>query len=87
MKKLLFLFVIITGIAAIAAAQTVGAGAFRQEGTASWYGFEFDGKPTASGEIFSSALYTAAHPVWTVSSSEGIQESASTRYWNQRFQS
>ena len=67
MKKLLFLFVIITGLAAIAAAQTAhvpqaGAAAFRQEGTASWYGFEFDGKPTASGEIFNSAMYTAAHP-------------------------
>jgi rare lipoprotein A len=35
---------------------------FRQEGIASWYGSEFDGRPTASGEIFNSALFTAAHP-------------------------
>ncbi|MDR2133743.1 MAG: septal ring lytic transglycosylase RlpA family protein [Treponema sp.] len=35
---------------------------FRQEGIASWYGTEFDGRPTASGEIFNSALFTAAHP-------------------------
>jgi len=35
---------------------------FRQEGIASWYGREFDGRPTASGEIFDSSLLTAAHP-------------------------
>ncbi|MDR2135473.1 MAG: septal ring lytic transglycosylase RlpA family protein, partial [Treponema sp.] len=35
---------------------------FRQEGIASWYGAEFDGRPTASGEIFNASLYTAAHP-------------------------
>jgi len=35
---------------------------FRQEGIASWYGKEFDGCPTASGEIFDSSQLTAAHP-------------------------
>jgi len=35
---------------------------FRQEGIASWYGREFDGRPTASGEIYDSSLLTAAHP-------------------------
>lgn len=35
---------------------------FRQEGIASWYGSEFDGKATASGEIFDSKQLTAAHP-------------------------
>jgi rare lipoprotein A len=35
---------------------------FRQEGIASWYGAEFDGRPTASGEVFNSSQYTAAHP-------------------------
>jgi rare lipoprotein A (peptidoglycan hydrolase) len=35
---------------------------FWQDGIASWYGAEFDGRPTASGEIFDSSLYTAAHP-------------------------
>ncbi|MDR1239879.1 MAG: septal ring lytic transglycosylase RlpA family protein [Treponema sp.] len=39
-----------------------GGQIFRQEGIASWYGTEFDGRPTASGEIFNSALLTAAHP-------------------------
>jgi len=35
---------------------------FRQDGIASWYGREFEGRPTASGEIFDSSLLTAAHP-------------------------
>jgi len=35
---------------------------FRQEGIASWYGTQFDGRPTASGEIFDSTQFTAAHP-------------------------
>jgi rare lipoprotein A len=48
-----------------AAAQAYPAPAgdtFRQEGIASWYGTEFDGRPTASGEIFNSSMLTAAHP-------------------------
>jgi len=32
-----------------------------QVGTASWYGRDFDGKPTASGETFNMYQYTAAH--------------------------
>jgi rare lipoprotein A len=35
---------------------------FKQEGIASWYGREYDGRPTASGEIFDSSQFTAAHP-------------------------
>jgi rare lipoprotein A len=35
---------------------------FRQEGIASWYGIEFAGKLTASGEIFNPDDMTAAHP-------------------------
>jgi rare lipoprotein A len=35
---------------------------FRQEGNASWYGNEFEGRRTASGEIFNSSMLTAAHP-------------------------
>jgi len=42
--------------------QAQEAGVFRQEGIASWYGKEFDGRPTASGEIFDSSKLTAAHP-------------------------
>jgi rare lipoprotein A len=34
---------------------------FRQEGIASWYGTEFAGRATASGEIFDPAKLTAAH--------------------------
>ncbi|MCS7205469.1 MAG: septal ring lytic transglycosylase RlpA family protein [Leptospiraceae bacterium] len=34
---------------------------FDEEGIASWYGKEFDGRPTASGEIFDSKKLTAAH--------------------------
>ncbi|MDR2370294.1 MAG: septal ring lytic transglycosylase RlpA family protein, partial [Treponema sp.] len=55
--------VLFFGAAVFAAAQEAGTGLFRQEGIASWYGPEFDGQPTASGEIFNSALFTAAHPV------------------------
>ena len=36
--------------------------AFVEEGEASWYGPGFDGKPTASGEIFDQDDLTAAHP-------------------------
>ena len=39
-----------------------GAETFRQEGIASWYGKEFDGRPTSSGEIYDSSKLTAAHP-------------------------
>ncbi|MBI3396795.1 MAG: septal ring lytic transglycosylase RlpA family protein [Spirochaetia bacterium] len=34
---------------------------FEQSGTASWYGRDFDGKRTASGEVFDSRKLTAAH--------------------------
>ena len=60
MKRLSFLILIFTGIVAISVAQT--ADPVRQEGMASWYGQEFAGRPTASGEIFNPAMYTAAHP-------------------------
>jgi rare lipoprotein A len=40
----------------------LGASAFREEGIASWYGTEFEGHPTASGELFNPAQLTAAHP-------------------------
>jgi rare lipoprotein A len=41
--------------------QAVKAKAY-QVGTASWYGEDFDGKPTASGEDFDMYDMTAAHP-------------------------
>ncbi len=37
------------------------SGDFNEVGTASWYGRDFDGKPTASGEIYDSRKLTAAH--------------------------
>jgi len=61
MKRFFFLILIVTGIVTFTAAQTADSG-FKQEGVASWYGKEFEGKPTASGEIFNPDLYTAAHP-------------------------
>ena len=36
-------------------------GDFNEVGTASWYGRDFNGKPTANGEIFDSRKLTAAH--------------------------
>jgi rare lipoprotein A len=63
MKKIV-MFIVSGFIAAAFCAgqsQTPGS-AFRQEGIASWYGAEFEGRPTASGEIFDPNQYTAAHP-------------------------
>jgi len=42
--------------------QAQDAEIFKQEGIASWYGKEFEGRPTASGEIFDASQLTAAHP-------------------------
>lgn len=42
--------------------QAQEAEVFRQQGIASWYGREYEGRPTASGEIFDSSQLTAAHP-------------------------
>jgi len=36
-----------------------------EKGMASFYADEFDGKPTASGEPFSSSARTAAHRTWS----------------------
>jgi rare lipoprotein A len=67
MKRIsIFIFAICFGIMYVqyTAAQSSSGSAetFRQEGIASWYGTEFDGRPTASGEIFDSSRLTAAHP-------------------------
>jgi len=37
------------------------ASGYEAEGLASWYGGEFDGRPTASGEIFDENGLSAAH--------------------------
>jgi rare lipoprotein A len=64
MKRIIALFITGLTLAAFCAAQTESSryGIFRQEGIASWYGQEFAGRPTASGEIFNPRQLTAAHP-------------------------
>jgi rare lipoprotein A len=62
MKRLTILLFLVVGITMFSAAQIPGFEPFRQEGIASWHGRDFDGRATASGEIFDSALFTAAHP-------------------------
>lgn len=41
---------------------------YQQTGTASWYGADFHGRPTASGELFDSEALTAAHPTLPIPS-------------------
>ncbi|MDR1787954.1 MAG: septal ring lytic transglycosylase RlpA family protein [Treponema sp.] len=60
MKKLIPVLMI--ALAFDAGAATPQDTAYKQEGIASWYGAEFEGKPTASGETFDSKNLTAAHP-------------------------
>jgi len=62
MKRYIFALFILLVVVVFSAAQTANDGSFRQEGIASWYGKEFEGKPTANGEIFNPSLFTAAHP-------------------------
>ena len=40
----------------------VGESATAMRGTASWYGEQYAGRPTASGELFDPNAITAAHP-------------------------
>jgi rare lipoprotein A len=66
MKKIFLVFIalFVTVFVPFYVQAQSGAGAdiFRQEGIASWYGVEFEGRPTASGEIYDSSQLTAAHP-------------------------
>jgi rare lipoprotein A len=64
MKKTETIIIFCLLIAVSAGAQTPlpENGGFRQEGLASWYGAEFAGRPTASGQIFDPSKFTAAHP-------------------------
>jgi rare lipoprotein A len=62
MKRNIFALLFLSVIVVFSAAQTTNNEPFRQEGIASWYGKEFEGKPTANGEIFNPSLFTAAHP-------------------------
>jgi rare lipoprotein A len=66
MKRIILFCVCALSLAALCAAQSSQVSRvapFRQEGIASWYGAEFDGRPTASGETFNASGLTAAHPV------------------------
>jgi rare lipoprotein A len=62
MKRYIFALLTLLVVVVFPAAQTANNDAFRQEGIASWYGKEFEGRPTANGEIFNPSLFTAAHP-------------------------
>jgi rare lipoprotein A len=64
MKKIVTIIALGLLIAVSAGAQAPlpENGGFRQEGLASWYGAEFAGRPTASGQIFDPTQLTAAHP-------------------------
>lgn len=60
------------------------APAWSQEGLASWYGGGdgFDGKPTASGEIFDTFQFTAAHrdlPIGTIVDVTNVDTGATAR--------
>ena len=68
------------------AADSLSASSARwtEEGVASWYGGDdgFEGKPTASGEIYDSSLLTAAHrelPLGTVVEVLSVQNGQSVR--------
>jgi rare lipoprotein A len=62
MKRIIPSIVMGLFVCALCAAQVSENGSFIQEGIASWYGAEFEGRPTASGEVFRVSQLTAAHP-------------------------
>jgi rare lipoprotein A len=63
MKRIYFItLLILTTLIIPYYSQAQESGNFKQEGIASWYGREFDGRLTASGEVFDSSQMTAAHP-------------------------
>ncbi|MDR0707853.1 MAG: septal ring lytic transglycosylase RlpA family protein [Treponema sp.] len=59
MKKFVLIIIEVLVFTLVCNAQ---AATFQEDGIASWYGTEFDGQTTASGETFNSNDYTAAHP-------------------------
>jgi rare lipoprotein A len=55
--------------------------AFEQEGLASWYGGKFQGRQTASGEVFDTNQFTAAHkglPFGTIVKVTSLESGLST---------
>ena len=77
---LISIFMIIMTAVLAVQAQTPDSGAFRQEGIASWYGGAYDGKPTASGEIYDSTKLTAAHPTLPFGSIVTITNTFNSRH-------
>jgi len=61
-KKCIILTILLVSVIVPFQLMAQSTDVFRQEGIASWYGREFEGRPTASGEIFDSSQLTAAHP-------------------------
>jgi rare lipoprotein A len=70
MKKIIFAFFtgFIFTVLCFSQARTgeINKGFFYQEGIASWYGSEFNGRPTASGEAFNDSELTAARAILPV---------------------
>jgi len=62
MKKIYLVFFVLTALIVPYYLTAQAVENFKQEGIASWYGREFEGRPTASGEIFDTSKLTAAHP-------------------------
>jgi rare lipoprotein A len=61
-KDAIFLIVLNIALNPLIFGENATSITYVQEGVASWYGAEFEGKPTASGEPFSTQSLTAAHP-------------------------
>jgi rare lipoprotein A len=53
--------------------------AFSERGLASWYGRKFQGKPTASGEIYDMYAMTAAHPTLPIPSYARVRNPVNNR--------
>ncbi|MCL2272400.1 MAG: septal ring lytic transglycosylase RlpA family protein [Treponema sp.] len=61
-KRYFILILILVTVIIPAYLNAQSTNVFMQEGIASWYGKEFEGRPTASGELFDPSQLTAAHP-------------------------
>jgi rare lipoprotein A len=71
----------ILSICILLLALSTTAAAFEQEGLASWYGGKFQGRQTASGEIFDTNAFTAAHktlPFGTIVKVTNLENEKST---------
>ena len=55
---------LLTALALVTGCASMSDGDVVERGRASWYGEQFQGRRTASGERFDSSALTAAHPSW-----------------------